>query len=259
MAKVVEIEDVTVSYRENIALKKVTLNIEEGTFLAVIGPNGAGKTTLLTAINGLGKIVQGKVKVFGIDFTPGALCRIRKEIGYVPQTSSIDPRFPVSVQDVVMMGRIGRIGIFRYPDPEDYRIVEEIMELVEIIEFKERPIGHLSGGEQQKVAIARALAQEPKIMLLDEPTTNLDLKSQRNIVELIDKIYKKKNLTMVLVTHLLNHIPSSCKKALLIKEGRIVWKGERSSLNEELLSNLYDCPVELIRKGERVLVEPKWN
>ena len=259
MAKIVEIKNVTVSYRENIALKKITLSINEGDFLAIIGPNGAGKTTLLTTINGLGKIVQGEVRVFGMRSTPTTLCRIRREIGYVPQGLSVDPRLPVSVHDVVMMGRTGKIGLFRHPGAEDYRIAEEVMELVKISELKDRPIGHLSSGEQQKVAIARALAQRPKIMLLDEPTANLDLKSQKNIVELIDKIYRKTNLTMVLVTHILNHLPCSCKKALLIKEGRIVWAGEKESLNEELLSNLYGCPVELIRKGERILVEPKWN
>ncbi len=260
MPKVIRIENLSVSYREKVALQHVSLSIDEGTFLAVIGPNGAGKTTLLTAINGLGKIMEGKIKVFGKALDrPANLCQIRREIGYVPQGLSIDPKFPGSVQDVVMMGRVGKIGLFRQPGAEDYQIVEEVMELVEISEFKKRPIGHLSGGEQQKVAIARALAQRPRIILMDEPTANLDLRSQRNIVGLIDRIYRETHLTTILVTHLLNHIPGSCKEVVLMKEGKILWRGEKENLNEGLLSYVYGCPVELVKKENRISVDPKWD
>ncbi|RKY70307.1 MAG: ABC transporter ATP-binding protein, partial [Candidatus Latescibacterota bacterium] len=166
----VELEKVTVSYRENVALKEVTLRIKEGEFLAVIGPNGAGKTTLLTTINGLGKVISGTVRVFGRELSRWNVLKIRKEIGYVPQELPIDPRSPVSVREAVMIGRAGRIGLLRRPGREDINLVESVMELTGIKHLAERPIGHLSGGERQKVSIARALAQEPKILLLDEPT-----------------------------------------------------------------------------------------
>ena len=245
MNNIVEIKDVTVSYRENVALRDITLDIEKGTSLAIIGPNGAGKTTLLTAINGLGNILSGSVKVFGVDATS----RVRKDIGYIPQSLAIDSRSPISVQDVVMIGRLSKIGLFRYPSREDKRIVESAMELVSIKELSERPIGHLSCGEQQKVALARALAQQPEIMLLDEPTSNLDLKSQKEIIDLIDKIYEEKKLTIVFVTHILSHIPSSCREAVLMKKGKIIWSGEiEKALNENLLSDLYDCSVETIKR-----------
>ncbi len=245
MNNIVEIKDVTISYRENVALKNITLNIEKGTSLAIIGPNGAGKTTLLTAINGLGNVLSGSVKVFGVDITS----QTRKKIGYVPQSSAIDSRSPISVRDVVMIGRVSKIGLFRRPSREDKEIVESVMELVSIKELSEKPIGHLSCGEQQKVAVARALAQQPEIILLDEPTSNLDLKSQKEIIDLIDKVYKEKKLTIVFVTHILSHIPSSCKEAVLMKRGKIVWFGDiEKALNKDLLSELYDCPVEIIKR-----------
>lgn len=244
MTKIAEINSCTVSYRENIALKNISLGINEGTFVAVIGPNGAGKTTLLTVINGLGRIISGSVKVFGVKLTSQNINKIRKEIGYVPQSSAIDPRSPICVRDVVMIGRLAKIGLFRRLGSYDHEVVESVMDLVGISELKERPIGHLSGGEQQKVAIARALAQQPKIMLLDEPTANLDIKAQRDIIELIDKIYEEQNITVIFVTHILSHIPSSCKEAILMKQGKIVWTGElKDALHDELLSDVYDYPV----------------
>ena len=206
MTKIVEIDNCTVSYRENVALRRISLTMDEGTFVAVIGPNGAGKTTLLTLINGLGRILSGTVKVFGEGFTSRNASRIRKEIGYVPQSLAIDPRSPISVRDVVRIGRLGTVGLFRQPGPIDHQIVDSAMDLVGIGALAERPIGHLSGGEQQKVAIARALAHQPRIMLLDEPTANLDLKSRMEIMHLIDNIYRGNNLTVVFVTHILSHI-----------------------------------------------------
>lgn len=234
----IELQNVTVSYRENIALKNVSLRIEEGTHLAVIGPNGAGKTTLLTAINGLGKILKGTVNVLD-----------RKEIGFVPQNLNIDPRSPISVREVVMIGRTGKIGLFGKPDSDDRKIVENSIKLCGIENLASRPIGHLSGGEQQKVSIARALAQEPKILLLDEPTGSLDLKAQKEIIELIDDIYRKRKMTIIFVTHILGHIPSTCSDGCLLKAGEIVFKGGIDQvLNIELLSSLYDCPIKLVEQ-----------
>lgn len=258
MARIVEIEGVTVSYRENVALRNVSLNIDERTFLAVIGPNGAGKTTLLTVINGLGKILSGSVRVFGLELLKNA-GRIRKEIGYVPQNLAIDPRSPISVGDVIMIGRLGKIGLLRNPRPEDYKAVEAAMDLVGVSRLQNRPIGHLSSGEQQKVAIARALAQRPKIMLLDEPTSNLDPKSQIEIIDLIDRIYKECNLTVVFVTHLLNHIPSSCLEAVLMKQGRILYAGRiEDALREDRLSTLYDFPITIFGNLGFISHRPWW-
>lgn len=240
----IEIDNATVSYREHIALKNISLKIKKGSLTAVVGPNGAGKTTLLTLINGLGSLQSGTVKIFGTTVTAFGWSKIRKEIGYVPQYMNIDVRMPISVYDTVMIGRYGRIGLFRYLKKRDFEIVDKTCRLVGIDKLLEKPIGHLSGGEMQKVSIARALVQEPGILLLDEPTANLDPRAQYEIIDLIEKIYTAEKMTIVFVTHLLNHLPNCCTNALLLKNGHIKAAGAINDVfTEELLSEVYDFNV----------------
>ncbi|MBN1521350.1 MAG: ABC transporter ATP-binding protein [Candidatus Aureabacteria bacterium] len=242
----IRLKDVTVSYVDHIALKSVSLHIKKGDHLAVIGPNGAGKTSLLTAINGLGDVRQGRVMVKGEVINKRNIRKIQRISGYVPQNMNIDPRAPVSVFDVVMMGRIGKIGLFRSPGKKDADIVKSALELCGIEELALRPVGRLSGGERQKVFIARAMAQEPEILLLDEPTTSLDLRAQKEIVSLIDSIYARQKLTVVFVTHILKNIPLTCNTCCLIKDGHIVFFGNRKdALKTERLTELYGCEIAL--------------
>ncbi len=241
----IEIENATVSYRENIALKNISLNIERGSLVAVVGPNGAGKTTLLTLINGLGRLQSGSVRIFGSEVTSSNINRIRKDIGYVPQHILIDPRMPISVYDVVMLGRYGKIGLFRYPNHDDYDFVDEVCEWIGITHLREKPIGHLSGGEVQKVWLARALAQEPRVLLLDEPTANLDPRAQHEIAHLIEYIFKQQNLTIVFVTHILHHLPQVCSDAILLKNGRVItWGSIDTVFTKQRLSEVHDYEVE---------------
>lgn len=254
---IVKINDVSVSYREDVALKDINLTINRNDFLSIIGPNGAGKTTILTVINGLGKILSGSVEVFGTKLNFRSLADIRKRIGYVSQNINVDPRSPISVYDAVSIGRFGVKGVLHKLNAEDKEIILESMQTTGITQFKDRPIGHLSQGERQKVAIARAIAQKPEILLLDEPTSSLDLKSQKEIINLIETIYSRMKLTVVYITHILNHIPPSCHRALLVKKGRIIWDGNKNDIfNPELLSGLYDCDVTLVKNKNRVFAEP---
>jgi ABC-type cobalamin/Fe3+-siderophores transport system ATPase subunit len=240
----VELRDVSVTYRGHIALRGITLDIESGAHVAVIGPNGAGKTTLLTAVNGLGTIRGGSVRIFGAPLSPGNRRAVRQKTGYLAQDISIDPRSPFSVADIVMMGRTARARLFQRTSKEDVLMAGRAMDMCGIASLKERPIGYLSGGEKQKVFLARALAQEPDILLLDEPTASLDLKAQREIIRLIDRIYSEKKLTIIFVTHILWHIPSTCREACLLKEGRIQFMGPLAdALDGERLTRLYDCPI----------------
>lgn len=240
----IEIEKATISYREHIALKNVSLNVKKGSFIAVVGPNGAGKTTLLTLINGLGRLRSGAVRIFNTRINKNNISRIRKEIGYVPQHIIIDPRMPISVYDVVMLGRYGKIGLFRRPDKGDRKFVDKVCERVGINHLRKKPIGHLSGGEQQKVSLARALAQDPRILLLDEPTANLDPRAQNDMVNLIEQIYTKEKITIVFVTHLLSHLPHVCSDVILLKEGKIIASGMISEIfTEKRLSELYDYKI----------------
>ena len=247
MNEIIVLENVYVFYRNNIILENISLSIKEGEFLTILGPNGAGKTTLLTVINGLKTVHGGKVKIFGNVLNKKDAVIFRRKIGYVPQIINIDFRFPISVKEVVEMGRLSKVSPFKKLNKKDEEIVYQAMKLTGILNLANRPIGHLSGGEQQKVAIARAIAQEPKIMLLDEPTSNLDLSAQKNILNLIEKIYYEKRITTIMVTHLLNQIPKCSDRIILMEKGRIIRQGKKNEvLKEKILSELYNCQVKKI-------------
>ena len=242
----VKIERAVVSYREHVALRDVSLEIKKGEFLGIIGPNGAGKTTLLSLINGLGKLVQGNVWVLGHSISRGSVNGIRKRVGYVAQLQNIDPRMPITVREVVMVGRYGQLGLFRRPHKTDRTFVDKMLELVGMSHLANRPIGHLSGGEQQRVAIARALAQEPDMLLLDEPTASLDWRAQGELLELVRRIHESQNLTTMFVTHDLNALPDTCDRLVLMKEGKIWQQGQPEQvLKQDILSQLYDAPISI--------------
>jgi ABC-type cobalamin/Fe3+-siderophores transport system ATPase subunit len=247
---IVKIENAVVSYREDVALRDVSLEVKRGEFVGIIGPNGAGKTTLITLINGLGKLVQGRVWVLGHSISKGSINGIRKRVGYVAQLQNIDPRMPISVEEVAMVGRYGQLGLFRRPHKTDRTIVDKMLELVGMSHLAKRPIGHLSGGEQQRVAIARALAQEPEMLLLDEPTASLDWRAQRELLELVRRIHESQNLTTMFVTHDLNALPDTCDRVVLMKGGRIWQEGKpEEMLQQDILSQLYDAPI-MIKEHE---------
>jgi ABC-type cobalamin/Fe3+-siderophores transport system ATPase subunit len=244
---VIQIENAVVSYRENIALRGVSLSLGAGEFVGIIGPNGAGKTTLLTITNGLGHLVSGRVEVLGTPVANNGHNELRKQVGYVAQVENIDPRMPMSVREAVMIGRYGLLGLFHRPGKNDWDIVDQMLELVGMTHLAGRPIGHLSGGEQQRTAIARCLAQQPKILLLDEPTASLDWKAQTDILELVKRIHDEKQLTTLFVTHDLDALPHTCDRVVLMKDGRIIGDGTPEALiSAESLSRLYDIPENVI-------------
>lgn len=254
---IIDIQDAVISYREDIALRGVSLKIEEGEFTGIVGPNGAGKTTILTAINGLGKLVNGRVWVLDHYLRPGNGHSLRKKVGYVAQIQNIEPRMPVNVREVVMMGRYGIMGLFKKPGKSDWRIVDEALELVGMTHLSERPIGHLSGGEQQRVAIARCLAQEPRILLLDEPTASLDWRAKTDILQLVKLIHTSRHLTSLFVTHDLGALPVACDRVVLMKDGLIWGEGTPNEMLTNInLSHLYDLPVQEVRRRreEAILV-----
>jgi ABC-type cobalamin/Fe3+-siderophores transport system ATPase subunit len=254
----IDIQNTTIAYREGLALNSISLTINEGEFVAIAGPNGAGKTTLLTAINGLARVSAGTQSIFGMQVNKRTQNVIRRDIGYVSQIANIDPRMPMRVKDVVMLGRLARTGLFKKLSSQDNDILEQVFELTDIRHLINKPIGHLSGGEQRKVAIARALAQEPRIMLLDEPISSLDINAQAAILELIDKVHQKKRLTTVLVMHQLDLLPKNCFRIILLKNARIIFDGAlKEALREDILSELYDCRVEIIQNDCAVVIRAR--
>ncbi len=196
---IVETNGVSFSYGGNEVLKDITLNIHKGDYLGIVGGNGAGKTTLLKIMLGLLAPTTGSVKLFGQDI------REFKEwyrIGYVPQkATSFDVGFPATVQEVVAMGRFGRRGLFHRITEDDRKKTRQALEYVEMWRLHDRLIGNLSGGEQQRVFIARALAAEPEIVLLDEPTVGVAEEIKKDFYALLRKLNQELDLTVVLVTH----------------------------------------------------------
>ncbi|MFH1639626.1 MAG: ABC transporter ATP-binding protein, partial [Chloroflexota bacterium] len=248
----IDIEDAVVSYREDIALRGVSLKVRYGEFVGIVGPNGAGKTTLLTIVNGMGRLIQGRVSVLGQPVSAGSGHSLRKRVGYVAQAQNIDPRMPVYVREVVMMGRYGRLGLFRRPGKHDWEIVDTALELVGMTHLARRPIGHLSGGEQQRVAMARCLAQEPEIFLLDEPTASLDWKAKTDILALVRQIHDLKKLTTLFVTHDLSALPVACDRLVLMKDGLIRGEGPVTEmLTDDQLGRLYGLTIAEVEKRRR--------
>ena len=219
---IISLENVSTVYEgeRRAALRDVSLSILENELVYVVGPNASGKTTLLETINGLLEPFMGSILVSGLNMKNHGR-RLRAEIGYVPQDFMVDPGEPYLSLDVVMMGRYGKIGVLNKPSEGDREKALDAMRLLEIEELSQRPMGKLSGGQQQKVMIARALAKEPKILLMDEPFSNLDPESKRRIPDLISRLHEKNRLTTIVVTHETNRLMEACRRVVVMDNGRI--------------------------------------
>lgn len=207
--------DLTVTYNNGTtALRNVSFEIPTGTITALVGVNGAGKSTLFKALMGFIPTVKGEISILG-QSVKSAL----KEnfIAYVPQAEEVDWSFPVLVQDVVMMGRYGHMGFFRKTRQQDILEVEHALNRVGMTNFKDRQIGELSGGQRKRVFLARALAQKSKIILLDEPFTGVDVKTETAIIKLLGEM-RKEGKIMLVSTHNLGSVPEFCDRTILIKE-----------------------------------------
>lgn len=195
---IIELERVCFSYNSEEVIKDISLEIHKGDYVGIVGPNGGGKTTLLKLMLGLLKPDQGVIKLFAVDIQE---FKEWSKIGYVPQKTYIEMNFPVTVQELVAMGRYGKRGLFHFPTKEDREKALNALQQVNMLEYKDRQISSLSGGQQQRVFIARALASEPEIIFLDEPTVGVDVKTQKQFYTLLRKLNKELALTLVLVTH----------------------------------------------------------
>jgi ABC-type cobalamin/Fe3+-siderophores transport system ATPase subunit len=216
----IELAELHVRLGNASILQGVNMEAKSYEFISIVGANGAGKTTLLKVINGTLKPSKGKVCVLGQDLSQyGDLNFLRRDIGLVPQKSNFS-RIPIRVEEVVLMGRYGKIGLMRKPKESDWNKAYEAMEAVGIDRFAKKIIYELSGGEQQKVALARALAQDPLILLLDEPTTYLDSISHSEIMETIHTIHRQRGLTTLLVSHDARLVEHFSNRIYLLKDGK---------------------------------------
>ena len=250
---IIRFEHASFGFPGVIALKNISLTINAGEFIGVIGPNGSGKTTLCRAVLGLMAPVEGHLDIF--DCACEELrCHHRAKIGYLPQKGVVDRNFPVTVLETVMMGRYGALGLFRRPDQKDREIAMDALAQVAMDGHKDTALGHLSGGQQQRVFIARALAQEPKVLLLDEPTTGLDITTQHNVIELIQHLHEELRLTVLLITHDINMIRSRVDRLVLLKTRLFAAGPPNEVLKPDILSQVYGKDL-IITEKDLVIVE----
>ena len=227
-----QLQNVSVFYDGVQALEEISFAVEAGERVAIVGPNGAGKTTLFQVIAGIEEPSLGKISVYG--HQPGGhVC-----IAYVPQRSKVDWSFPVSVTDVVMMGRVRKIGFFRWPSRQDWAFVRSALDQVGMSEYTERQISALSGGQQQRVFLAQAVAQGAEIVLLDEPLTGLDLPSQEAILTILDG-FKRAGVTVLVATHDLNLAAENFDQVLLLNRRVVFYGPPAEALTTKTLSEAY--------------------
>ncbi|WP_296014444.1 manganese/iron ABC transporter ATP-binding protein [uncultured Agrobacterium sp.] len=216
------VNGVTVTYRNgHTALRNASFSIPKGTITALVGINGAGKSTIFKAIMGFVPLAAGTVSIFG---EPASAALKRNLVAYVPQAEEVDWSFPVLVEDVVMMGRYGHMNFFRIPTKHDHRMVEEALARVNMLDYRKRQIGELSGGQKKRVFLARALAQEGKVILLDEPFTGVDVTTEEQIIALL-KALRDEGRIMLVSTHNLGSVPDFCDRAVFVK-GTVIASGK---------------------------------
>jgi len=224
--------DVTVTYRNgHTALRDATFEIPTGTITALVGVNGAGKSTLFKAIMGFVPAAKGEITVLGM---PVKEALKRNIVAYVPQSEEVDWSFPVLVEDVVMMGRYGHMGFFRHPKTADHDAVTDALKRVNMVDFRHRQIGELSGGQRKRVFLARALAQEGKVILLDEPFTGVDVQTEDQIIDLLREM-RDEGRVMLVSTHNLGSVPEFCDRTVLVKETVIAYGPTKETFTHDNL------------------------
>ena len=234
----IEIADLCFSYNGQSVLEDVNLRVPPGDFACVVGPNGGGKTTLLRLILGLLRPTNGMVRVFGARPAETA-----SRIGYMPQHSQLDPQFPATVLDVALMGRLGHGSTFGPYSKRDRAIVDAALEQVGLSNFRRKSFSEISGGQRQRLFIARALASEPDLLLLDEPAANLDVVMEGDLYELLQALNEK--VTIVMVSHDLGFVSQVVKSVICVK--RRVLMHPTSEISGEMINEMYGSPMKLVR------------
>jgi manganese/iron transport system ATP-binding protein len=242
---ILKVEHLGVNYGEVKALEDISFTLEQADRLAVIGPNGAGKSTLFKVIAGLLAPTTGTATIAGHESIEH-LC-----ISYIPQRSQVDWNFPVSVANVVMMGRTGRLGLLRWPGKTDHEIVQRALEMVKLSDLQNRQISELSGGQQQRMFIAQALAQQAELMLLDEPFSGLDLPSQEELFALLDGL-KQNRVTVMVALHDLKLAAERFDKALVLNHRVVAFGAPRNVLREDVLQDAYSGKLQLMPSSDQL-------
>jgi zinc transport system ATP-binding protein len=234
----VVIDNLSYSYDGHLVLEDVEITIDSLDFLSIVGPNGGGKTTLLKIILGLLRPTAGTVRVFGLRPEEA-----RPRIGYMPQHAHLDPQFPANVMDVVLMGRLGKGRSYGPYSRRDKLEARKALESVDLIDKQGEPFSNLSGGQRQRALIARALACQPDMLLLDEPTANLDLAMEGELYELLSRLNRE--MTILMVSHDLGFVSRYVRKVVCVK--RKVLMHPTSEITGEIINEIYGAPMRMVR------------
>jgi ABC-type cobalamin/Fe3+-siderophores transport system ATPase subunit len=249
------LSDILIRRAGRIILNIDNLKINAGDFVSVIGTNGAGKTTLLKLCCGLLKPNRGLVKLGGKDLTQLSIwnkSNLRKHIGYIPQSAEYNPDLPFTLREIVAMGRTSAKPLLKKLNSEDYEIVDNWINKLGLYDLRNQTFRSLSGGEQQKTLIARAMAQQPRVLMLDEPCSNLDFNWKFQITEIIDQLYNITKITILMVSHETNLLPAGCHRTILLHKGNLVADGDIDEILESpAFEQAYGCKVETIILGGR--------
>ena len=239
---IIHIKELKFSYEKSMVLDSLSFSVKAGSFFVIIGPNGSGKSTLLNLIAGIITPQSGAVEILGLSIQQYSRKKLATTISLVPQLTSVD--FPFSVLDIVLMGRSPHLGILGLEQQKDVHIARQALEFTGVDHLSNRKMNHLSGGEQQRVFIARAICQDPKIILLDEPTASLDLAHQVRVMDLMEKLKQERGITVVMVSHDINLASMYGENVLLLKKGNIVKSGPPNDvINFKTLEETYGCTL----------------
>jgi zinc/manganese transport system ATP-binding protein len=245
----VELRSGTLSYGHRVLWSDLDLTVAPGEFLAVLGPNGTGKTSLLKVLLGLAPLTHGTSRVAGQPVRRG-----NPDIGYIPQHRGFDADVPLRARDLVRLGIDGHRWGFGLPSADRRRRVDQLLRDVGASSYGDVPLGRLSGGEQQRVRVAQALATSPRLLLCDEPLLSLDLSHQQHVVDLIDQQRRDHDTAVLFVTHEINPVLPLVDRVLYIIDGSFRLGTPQEVMTSEVLSELYSSPVEVVRRGDRMLV-----
>ncbi len=237
------------------------LDVAPGTFMGVIGANGAGKTTLLKVCAGLVKPDRGAVRLDGGDLTrlgSWRKCALRTQIGYIPQSADYHVELPFTVREVVAMGRTSVRPLLTGLSREDYQLVDHWVDVLGLARRRHQTLRSLSGGEQQKVLIARAMVQQPRILMLDEPCANLDFTWKYQISEIVEQLYHETGMTVLMVSHDTSVLPPACRRVILLADGRLLGDGNADEvLSSDRLQQAYQGNLQAtVVGGRRHIVSP---
>jgi ABC-type cobalamin/Fe3+-siderophores transport system ATPase subunit len=257
----VSISQLTVKYGDRLVLDIPDLVVEKGSVLAIMGPNGCGKTTLLRSCLGFVHPASGTIAMLGENICQlrgSALARLRCRIGYVPQLLPTHGEMPLTVREVVAIARSGRVGLFQRLSINDWQIIDRWIQKMGLAPLSNRAFSEISGGEKRKTIIARAMAQKPELLLMDEPTANLDLGWRENIVAIIDRLQSETGIAIVLVCHELEALPSSCRRVILLQNGRPAGSGAPEEVfRKEQMIHLFGPGLRAVHFNGRHAVLPE--